>query len=613
MISIQEIFKTLEKKKYSAFFFTPPIYENSKSYLFSKPEKIIKINSSNYDKNFKKIYELVKDFYAYSVINYEAGFLFEQKLFQLLPTNKTLGEFVFFDKTNIEIIKSDKISFDFSSDYKIKNFHLNTSKQEYIKSIQKIKDFIKEGDTYQVNYTVKGKFNFSGNLCSLFQNLIFNQSAKYIAFINLPERFIISISPELFFEFNKNKIITRPMKGTSHRGIDTQNDFFAKQNFSNSEKDKAENVMIVDLLRNDLGRISKFGSVKVDKLFEIEKYESLYQMTSEISSTPLRGTKFSDIIQKMFPCGSVTGAPKIRTMEIIHLIEKERRNIYTGSIGLLLRNKITMNVAIRTLSIDKKTGKGEIGLGSGVVWDSEPEKEFNEVLLKSKFLTSPQSPFEIFESMLVRNSEVSFLDEHINRLKATADFFLFKFDEKSFRKELEIFLKKLKRIDSLKLKIMLNKYGLISFKVSELNIPVEKIRVILSKSRINSQNKFQYFKTTNRKLYDKEYEFYSSKEFYEVLYLNEKSHLAEGSITNIFIRKGLNYFTPTLSSGILPGIYRTFMMKKNPEIKEKNISLHDLLNADEIILTNSVRGEVKVDELYLNEREYISFNKKQIL
>lgn len=610
MISIQEIFKTLEKKKYSAFFFTPPIYKNSKSYLFSKPRKIININSSNYDKNFRKVDELVKDFYAYSVINYEAGFLFEQKLFQLLPTNETLGEFVFFDKTNLEIIKSDKISFDFSSDYKIKNFHLNTSKQEYIKSIQKIKDFIKEGDTYQVNYTVKGKFNFSGNLCSLFQNLIFNQSAKYIAFINLPERFIISISPELFFEFTKNKIITRPMKGTSHRGIDTQNDFFAKQNFSNSEKDKAENVMIVDLLRNDLGRISKFGSVKVDKLFEIEKYESLYQMTSEISSTPLRGTKFSDIIQKMFPCGSVTGAPKIRTMEIIHLIEKERRNIYTGSIGLLLRNKITMNVAIRTLSIDKKTGKGEIGLGSGVVWDSEPEKEFNEVLLKSKFLTSPQSPFEIFESMLIRNSEVSFLDEHINRLKATADFFLFKFDEKSFRKDLEKFLKKLKRTDSLKLKVMLNKYGLISFKVSALKIPVEKIRVILSKSRINSQNKFQYFKTTNRKLYDKEYEFYSSKEFYEVLYLNEKSHLAEGSITNIFIRKGLNYFTPTLSSGILPGIYRSFMMKKNPEIKEKNISLHDLLNADEIILTNSVRGEVKVDELYLNEREYISFNKK---
>ena len=610
MISIQEIFKTLEKKKYSAFFFTSPIYKNSKSYLFSKPRKIININSSNYDKNFRKVDELVKDFYAYSVINYEAGFLFEQKLFQLLPTNETLGEFVFFDTTNLKIIKSDKISFDFSSDYKIKNFHLNTSKQEYIKSIQKIKDFIKEGDTYQVNYTVKGKFNFSGNLCSLFQNLIFNQSAKYIAFINLPERFIISISPELFFEFTKNKIITRPMKGTSHRGIDTQNDFFAKQNFSNSEKDKAENVMIVDLLRNDLGRISKFGSVKVDKLFEIEKYESLYQMTSEISSTPLRGTKFSDIIQKMFPCGSVTGAPKIRTMEIIHLIEKERRNIYTGSIGLLLRNKITMNVAIRTLSIDKKTGKGEIGLGSGVVWDSEPEKEFNEVLLKSKFLTSPQSPFEIFESMLIRNSEVSFLDEHINRLKATADFFLFKFDEKSFRKDLEKFLKKLKRTDSLKLKVMLNKYGLISFKVSALKIPVEKIRVILSKSRINSQNKFQYFKTTNRKLYDKEYEFYSSKEFYEVLYLNEKSHLAEGSITNIFIRKGLNYFTPTLSSGILPGIYRSFMMKKNPEIKEKNISLHDLLNADEIILTNSVRGEVKVDELYLNEREYISFNKK---
>jgi para-aminobenzoate synthetase/4-amino-4-deoxychorismate lyase len=610
VINIHDIFKTLEKKNYSAFFFTPPIYKNSKSYLFNKPKQIIKINSSNYLKNFNKVDDLIKNHFGYCWINYQAGYLFEKKLFHFVSSSELLAEFVFFDKNNFETFKSDKINFDFTSDYKIKNFRLNTSKKDYSESIEKIKSFIKQGDTYQVNYTVKGKFCFTGSLSSLFQQLIFNQSAKYICIINLPDRFVISISPELFFEYKKNRINTKPMKGTTYRGVDIPKDILSKQEFSISEKDIAENVMIVDLLRNDLGRISKLGSVKVKNLFEVEKYESLFQMTSEISSTLSKGTKLSDIIKNMFPCGSVTGAPKIRTMEIIHQIEKEKRNIYTGSIGLLLKDKITMNVAIRTLSIDKFNGNGEIGLGSGIVWDSDPEKEFNEVLLKSKFLTSSQMIFEIFENVLVKNSEIVFIDEHINKLKSTADYFLFKFDEKLLRKKLKYFLSKVNNSVYYNLKIMLSKYGSITFKVSELKTTADKIKVILSKSIIDSQNKFQYFKTTNRNLYDTEYNKFSAKGFYDVIYLNEKYQVAEGSISNIFIKKGIKYLTPPISCGISADVYRSFMMQKNSNIIEKILTVQHLIDSDEIILTNCIDGEVKVDELYFNESEYISFEKK---
>ncbi len=604
MKDINEIFDSLEKNNYAAFFFTPPIYKNAKSYFFSKPERIIRINKSNYIKNFREIDDLFSDgSVGYSIINYETGFLFEQKLSSLINNVKDLALFVFFNNNNIEVVNSDKIKFNFNLNHRIKYFHLNTSKTDYLKSIQKIKYYIKEGDTYQVNYTVKGNFEFEGNLCSLFQNLIFNQSARYIAAISLPDKFIISISPELFFEIKNGKISTRPMKGTSSRGFNLQSDLIASYNLMKSDKEKAENVMIVDLLRNDLGRVSKFGKVTVNNLFEIERYESLFQMTSEINSTLKTNVKFSDIIKNIFPCGSVTGAPKIRTMEVIDEIEKDKRNIYTGSIGLFLKNKITMNVSIRTLVINKKNQRGEIGLGSGIVWDSNPEKEYNEVKLKSKFLTSPQSYFEIFETILINNSEPVFLKEHLLRMKSTAEYFLFHFDEKAILKKLFSLLKKLDNKKSFKLKITLRKYGDISFNISELPTFPDKIKIILSHSRINSQNKFQYFKTTNRKLYDEEYLKFSAKGFFEIIYLNENNEVTEGSITNIFLKRRGIIFTPPINCGILPGVYRNHLLRNSFDIKEKKIFINDLIEADEIFLTNSVRGQIKVDEFYLNQRE----------
>lgn len=608
-MKIQDIINKVLANSFSSFFYTPAIYENSKSYFFSKPTEILTVYGLNdlepmlkrADKN------LSKKKIGYAVLNYEFGYLLEKRLNKFLSDEKPLAYFVFFDEKKCKEINSSSIKLNFENDFEVSDFHLNTSKNEYKKAIRKIRKYIADGETYQINYTVKGKFNFRGDVVSFFSNLVFNQSAKYIALINLGDEILLSISPELFFHTNLKTIITKPMKGTISRGINYQDDLMKKHELENSIKNQAENVMIVDLLRNDLGRVCKFDSVHTSKLFEIEKYESLYQMISTIKGRLNKSVKFSDIIKNIFPCGSITGAPKIRTMEIINEIEKEEREVYTGAIGLFLPNDLIFNVAIRTIQLDSKLRKGKIGLGSGIVWDSKPEKEYDEVLLKSNFLTKPEPYFEIFETARVEKGNVTFLNEHILRMKQAADYFLFAFDDLKVKKKIFSELKKFDREKIYRLKIILTKTGSVNIQAEEFIQNNSRVRIILSENRINSRNKFQYFKTSNRKLYDSEFKHYKSKGYFDVIYLNENDDIAEGSITNIFVKKGDVITTPSLQCGILSGIYRKYYIRTHPEIKEKRISLDELITADEIILTNSLRGAVKVNELYITENEYIAF------
>jgi para-aminobenzoate synthetase/4-amino-4-deoxychorismate lyase len=375
------------------------------------------------------------------------------------------------------------------------------------------------------------------------------------------------------------------------------------------DKNKAENVMIVDLIRNDFGRICRYGSVKASDLFQIEKYESLFQMVSEVEGKLRKKTKMLEILQNIFPCGSVTGAPKIRTMEIINEIEKEKRGIYTGSIGLLTPEELKMNVAIRTITMNKNTGDGIMGLGSGIVWDSNLQSEYEEVLLKSKFLTEPLNYFKIFETMRYENGEIKFLDDHLTRMKSAADYFLFKFSEKKIRKQIVKSIAELDEQESSKIRLTLNKLGDIRVELSHIPKLSNKISVIISQNKINSTDKFRHFKTTHRKLYDDEYSQYNSKGFYEILYLNEKDEVAEGSRTNIFLRKGATWITPHLDSGALPGIYRNYFIQNNLNVVEKNISVEDLIEANELLLTNALRGEAKVNKLFINSDEYITYEK----
>ncbi len=612
-LKLEKILTNVLKNKYSAFFYTPPIYENAISYYFKNPIKTVKAKTKH---DISNVLEILtdKNIIAYTLINYEAGYVLERSLGKYFREDEDAVLINLFDAKEVKKYNSKDMEVGEvdNQKYKISNYKLNTSKSEYIKNIHKIKEYLKKGDTYQVNYTVKSNFDFSGDYISFFKSLLFNQSAKYSAFINLGDRILISFSPELFFSIENNKITTLPMKGTAKRGTNNEED---KRNFislKSSAKDKAENIMIVDLLRNDLGKICNFGSVKTEEPFSVEKYESLFQMVSKVSGNLKGEISIGDIIKNIFPCGSITGAPKIRTMEIIKEIEKEERGIYTGAIGIIENKKAAFNVAIRTLEIDKETGKGTMGLGSGIVIDSSPVKEYEEVKLKGNFLKEPQKYFELFETMLIENGKkIKDWDKHLLRMKRAAVYFLFSFNE-DMPAKLKLKIKNIIQNDkSYRLKLILNKYGKINFELSEFVRQKRKVKIILSEKRTDTNNTFQYFKTTNRKLYNDEYKKKQKQDFFDVIFLNEKGELSEGAISNIFIKIKGNWFTPKIGSGILNGIERDKLLKENSNIKETEITLDDLFNAENIMLTNSLKGRTFVEELHSSDGRVIYLSANQ--
>ncbi|MFC2094803.1 bifunctional chorismate-binding protein/class IV aminotransferase, partial [Bacteroidota bacterium] len=256
--------------------------------------------------------------------------------------------------------------------------------------------------------------------------------------------------------------------------------------------------------------------------------------------------------------------------------------------------------------IEKETGRGEVGLGSGIVWDSEQEKEYNETVLKSEFLTNQTKPFDLIETLLVQNGDISFLEEHINRIRKTADFFLFKIDEDKIRRELINTAYENCSGGKYRMRLLLNKWGKFKLDYSTLPQLSEVVKVIISEKHINPDRTFQYFKTTNRDLYNSEHKKNNSEGFFDVIFFNEKKELAEGAITNIFIRKEDVWFTPPVTSGILAGIYRNYFINTSDNVKESIITINDLLTADEVKLVNSVRGEIKVNQLFF-QNEFVEF------
>jgi para-aminobenzoate synthetase/4-amino-4-deoxychorismate lyase len=602
MYKLSELINKVICGKAKALLYTSSYFdENAKTFLLNNVEEIICVNNKKeLDCKLKSVDDNIKNNkIVLSLINYEAGYLLEDKFSTYVNSKKPLMKFLTFHSNEVNEIVSSQIQFDnFEQDFSISSFQLNETESDYVKKIDRIKNYIKEGDTYQVNYTVKANFNFSGSLINFIQNLIFNQSTQYSAIINDEDKLVISISPELFFSVQDNIIKSRPMKGTIKRGINLENDIEQKDLLKQSIKDRAENVMIVDLLRNDIGKLAKFNSVKVDSIYDIEKYETIYQLTSRISAE-LNEVNYSEIIKNLFPCGSITGAPKIRTMEIIHELENSERGIYTGAIGLIKNNKSTFNVAIRTIILDKMN-KGEIGLGSGIVWDSDGLQEYSEVKLKSNFLVKTDKYFELFETMLFENGKIFLIDEHIERLKNAANYFLFKINTAKIITKIIDAVNALDLNKNYKIKLMLRKDGHTEINISE-EISFQSNKIVISGNKINAKNRFQYFKTTNRELYNKELELFRKDNYFDVIYFNDENLLAEGAITNIFLFINDIWHTPSIKSGILNGVYRDYFIKKNKCI-ETEINKNDLLKSQKIILTNSVKKEVTIEEIFENEK-----------
>ena len=480
--------------------------------------------------------------------------------------------------------------------FEIRNLRFDITEKSYAQKIAAIHEYIRSGDTYQVNFTDKLQFDFSGSPEAMFAALAGNQPVQYSAFLHVENGgenwHILSFSPELFFRLKDRRIGARPMKGTARRGADLAEDETIAHWLRNDLKNRSENVMIVDLLRNDLGRICEYGSVQVNQLFAVEKYETLFQMTSEISGALRPGVRHSDIFGSLFPCGSVTGAPKHRTIEIIRELERGPRGVYTGAIGFFSpAREAVFNVPIRTVVLE--SGRGVMGVGSGIVIDSQAEDEFRECLLKFEFLTRREQPFQLLESILW-NDGYSLLPLHLERMESSATYFGFHFDREAILVALEDVGRRLTSGVRTKVRVLLERSGAVKVTHSLVEEQAGMGKIMVSAIRVSSGDRFLRHKTTCRQLYDQQYEQALRRGYEEVLFLNERGEVTEGAISNVFIEKEGRWFTPPVACGLLPGTYRRHLLETKPAAAEKTLQLEDLASADAVYICNAVRGCRKV-------------------
>jgi len=544
------------------------IYANKQ---FDKPLCILKAFNN---KEFKKVFELLEiyreNYYILGYVRYEAKDVFLNKeIISELP----LCYFEVFDCYKEFIPPANPAALLIKTEPMI-------SKECYFSAISDIKKYIEKGYTYEVNYTYPLKVMVDGAAMDIYNWLLKNQTTPYNAFIKNDYEEVLSFSPELFFRLEENKILTKPMKGTIQRGLTKEEDIKNIEFLKNDEKNRAENVMIVDLLRNDLGRIAKTGTVKADKLFEIETHRTLHQMTSEISAE-LETTGLYEIFNAIFPCGSITGAPKISTMKIIEALEIARRGIYCGAIGLISPEECVFSVPIRVLQKQAGDGFYTYHAGGAIVWDSTAEEEWKETITKRKFLeTLPD--FKLLETMKCENGKILFESEHISRITSAAVVLGFKLPERF----------DLPADKNGMLRLLLDRHG--GIEVQALDLTEAKTnKVVINPHRLMSNELFLKYKTTYRPWYERSICRIKNAEVYDEIFFNERNEVAEGARSNIVIEKNGEFFTPPLSSGILNGIYRQKLIDGHFCI-EKVLYKKDLDEADRVYCVNSVRGMVEV-------------------
>lgn len=459
--------------------------------------------------------------------------------------------------------------------------------EEYNQAITSIKNSIQCGDTYQTNYTIRLYSQFKGDDLAFYNRLKKAQNSNYCAYINTGEHSILSASPELFFQLDNGKITTRPMKGTIKRGATYSEDAANADWLFHSEKNRAENLMIVDLLRNDLGMIAESGTVNVEKLFEIEQYPTVHQMTSTIAAQVSENTSLVDIFKALFPCGSITGAPKISTMDIIADLENEPREVYCGAIGYITPNKEAIfNVPIRTVLIDHLSGNAVYGVGGGVTWDSTSEGEYHEILAKAKLLEEKPVEFQLLESILLDNGDYFLLEEHLKRLENSARYFGYQYEVEKINRSLNVFGDK-NRNGLLKVRLLLEKNGELTIEGQPISQQDDVLKVILADEPVDKTNLFLYHKTTNREIYST-FQKQKPLEAFDVLLWNKADELMEFTNGNVVLEIDGTLWTPPVSSGLLAGTFRDRLIQI-AGIYEKTLTKSDLNKATRVWFINSVR------------------------
>jgi para-aminobenzoate synthetase/4-amino-4-deoxychorismate lyase len=466
---------------------------------------------------------------------------------------------------------------------------LDIPQDDYSQKIHAIQRYIEAGDTYQVNFTDSVTVSTPHGAAASFAVLSRTQPVAYSALLSVFGHHILSLSPELFFRIRNGNIVTRPMKGTMSRGLDLAEDERQMARLQADEKNRSEHVMIVDLLRNDLGRICRDGSVHTDPLFAVERYRTLLQMTSTISGELRPNLTFEEIFYALFPCGSITGAPKIRTMQIIQELERQPRGVYTGAIGHIAPSgDATFNVAIRTLVL--RDGVARMGVGGGIVADSEAASEYRECQLKASFLTRAAPQFQLIETMLFDGSGMPFLPLHLDRLASSAAYFEFNFDRSAIESRIEELTALLPIGQQFRLRLLLSANGEVALTHTAITQGSSPWAVRISPHRVKADDILLRHKTTQRELYDREYARARQDGFDEAIFLNEKEELAEGAISTLFVKLEGRLVTPPLASGVLPGVFRRHILATEPGAGERPLGLDDLRHAEAVYLGNSVRG-----------------------
>ncbi|MFM0328742.1 aminodeoxychorismate synthase component I [Paraburkholderia strydomiana] len=474
---------------------------------------------------------------------------------------------------------------------------------------------LRDGESYQVNYTYRLGFDVFGPPIALYRRLRARQPVRYGALIAMPGNgWVLSCSPELFVEKQNATLRARPMKGTAPRSADPSADRGAAEFLGNDPKNRAENVMIVDLLRNDLSRVAQTGSVKVPALFSVEPYASVWQMTSTVEAALRPGTSFAAIVRALFPCGSITGAPKHRTMQLIDELESTPRGLYTGAIGWLdapaleaaanenSGGDFCMSVAIRTLTLKplESTGelRGTMGIGAGIVLDSVAEDEYEECRLKARFLTGAEPGFELFETMYATREEgVRHVSRHLARLSASAATLGFQFDAASICAQIAERCATLPAATPHRMRVALGKSGATQITAAVL-VPLadSTVNVLLATDHdfasTQSDDPLLRHKTTHRAQYDRGWREAEAKGAFDTLFFNERGELTEGGRSNVFVKLAGRWWTPPLASGVLPGVMRSILLEDDANLQaaEKVLTEADVLNAEALLICNALRG-----------------------
>ena len=473
--------------------------------------------------------------------------------------------------------------------------HANVDQAEFTRALGVIHDYIEAGHTYQVNYTYRLRFDAFGSLFALYARLRARQPVPYGALVGLPDGgALLSLSPELFVRHAQGELVTRPMKGTAPASDDQLENARRATALSLDPKNRAENLMIVDLLRNDLGRIAVTGSVEVPALFDVQRYSSVLQMTSTVRAQLRPDAALDEIFRALYPCGSITGAPKRRTMEIIRALEPAPRGVYTGAIGWFdppgaghAIGDFCLSVPIRTLALQPPMGgvrRGEMGVGAGIVFDSDAQEEFAECQLKARFLTGLANQFEIFETMRGwRNREL-----HLARMRASALYFGFPFDGA------EAALDAALPADDARVRFALSSDGIFSVQSAPLTELAQPVRVLLAQDATRADDIFLRHKTSIRARYDAAWRDAEAQGAFDTLFFNERGELTEGGRSNVFVKLDGRWCTPPLACGALPGIMRAVLLADPAWNAEERVITRAMLDgAQEIMVCNALRGPLK--------------------